>query len=152
MTNTDADPNKGIGGFHGKANTPFCFCNVYGQNFTISDDQNSYAQILSHEIAEMTVDPLANVVNPEVCDACAGNCRNLGLDFFDNHDQFINGSQNLPPGFSYVYFINSIIRPASYDSSTECAKPGSNSHAVCIYDPTPRVMIADFSTGKPHYR
>ena len=147
MTNTDADRAKGIGGIHGyAAHTPFCFCNVYGQNFTISDEQDLYAEILSHEIAEMTVDPLANIVNPEVCDACAGNCGNDWLDYFDNHDQFIVG-----PDFSrYVYFISSIIRPASYDPNTNCAKPGSDTHAVCVYaPPTPRVMIADFSSGKP---
>ena len=33
MTNTSADRTRGIGGFHGKANTPFCFCNVYRPEF-----------------------------------------------------------------------------------------------------------------------
>ena len=138
ITNTDADRAGGIGGFHGKANLPFCFCNVYGQNFTVNDSQNTYAQVLSHEIAEMTVDPLANVVNPEVCDACAGNCGNLWLDFFDNNNQFIDGSQNLPPPFSYNFFINSLVQPAFYNPATECAIPGSNLRAVCVYDYAPR--------------
>ncbi len=136
ITNTDADRSHGIGGFHGNTNTPFCFCNVYGQNFTIGDNQNIYAQILSHEIAEMVVDPLANIVNPEVCDACAGNCTNLWLDYFDNNNNFIDGSQSIPPSFNYTFLINSVIKPASYNSSTECALPGSNLHDVCVYSPS----------------
>ncbi len=31
--NTDADATKGIQGYHGKANSPYCFVNVHGSNF-----------------------------------------------------------------------------------------------------------------------
>ena len=132
ITNTLAQAQNWAG-YHQRANVPYIFSYVFGQNLTIDDRQNAYAQILSHEIAEMTVDPLANVVNPEVCDACAGNCRNLWNDFFDNDNRFIDGSQNVPPPFGYAFFINSIIKPQAYDPSTECALPGSNLRDVCVY-------------------
>jgi hypothetical protein len=135
--NSDGDPNAGVGGYHfiTRNNHPYCFCNVFGQNLTIDDRGNVYAQILSHEIAEMVVDPLANIRNPEVCDACAGNCGNLWNDFFDNNNQFINGAQNVPPPFAYRFFINSIIKLGFYDPNTECSIPGSNGHDVCVYSP-----------------
>jgi hypothetical protein len=47
--------------------TPFCYCLVFGQNLSVADNNHNfpnrpndkvYAHILSHEIAEMVVDPL----------------------------------------------------------------------------------------------
>jgi hypothetical protein len=35
VTNTDGDPNKGIGGYHGLASVPYLFVNVFGQNLTV---------------------------------------------------------------------------------------------------------------------
>ena len=148
IVNTNEDPRRGVGGYHGKVSTPFCFCNVFGQNLTVDDRQNAYAQILSHEIAEMTVDPLANIVNPEVCDACAPNCNNLWNNFFDNGNQFIDGSQSLPPSFAYKFFVNALVKPASYNPATECAIPGSNTHDVCVYIP-PKVFSAVYAQGDP---
>ena len=115
-----------------------------GQNFTVDDNQNIYAQVLSHEIAEMVVNPLANVVNPEVCDACAGNCSNLWLDYFDKNNRFIDGNQHIPPSpsFGYVFFINALVNRAFYNPATECALPGSNTRNVCVYQP----MISSVST------
>jgi hypothetical protein len=129
----------GFKGFHGNGNAPFCYVNVHGQNLTIDDKQTAYARILSHEIAEMIVDPIDyphGSNNPEVCDACAGNCRNVWVDCFDNNDQYIDGSgPPLPPPFSYAFYINSIVKPASYDPQTECALPGSDLKLVCVYPP-----------------
>jgi hypothetical protein len=72
--NTDGDGSKGIGGYHDAVEgSPYCFCNVGGSNFTVQDRQNHYAETLSHEVAEMVVDPLISFLSPEVCDGCAGN-------------------------------------------------------------------------------
>jgi hypothetical protein len=135
----DVDETGGINGFHGSGNAPFCFVNVRGQNLTIDDRQIFYARVLSHEIAEMIVNPVdypEGGDNPEVCDACAGNCNNVWVDCFDNNDQYINGSgHQLPPPFSYAYYINSIATPASYNPQTECALPGSDLKLVCVYPP-----------------
>src|SRR5712664_1341667 len=70
IVNTDADMRKGIGGYHSIADVPYIFVNLSGQNFTIDDRTQLYALPLSHEIAELAVDPRADSVNPEVCDPC----------------------------------------------------------------------------------
>jgi len=133
----NSDGSGNIGGYHYITDNkiPYCFCNVFGQNLTVDDNQGVYAEILSHEIAEMVVDPAADLSNPEVCDACAGNCGNVWNEFFDSNNKYIDGSKSVPPSFSYTYFINSLIRPESYDPTTECAKMGSDPQAVCVYAP-----------------
>ena len=126
--NSEADPSHGVGGYHSITdNTPFCFCNVLGHNLTIDDTNNVYAEILSHEIAEMVVDPSVNNGNPEVCDGCAFNCTNVWNNFFDNNGIYIGGSQIVPPPFAYNFFINSIMRPACIDPTNhdQCSKPGA---------------------------
>lgn len=70
VTNTDADPGQGVGGYHGMAQVPYAFVNALGSSFTVRDEANLYALALSHEIAEMVVDPRADLGNPEVCDPC----------------------------------------------------------------------------------
>src|SRR5207244_4384011 len=66
VVNANGDPANGVGGYHQMANVPYIFLNVAGQNLTLADAPFFYAGNLSHEIAEMVVDPLANFVNPEV--------------------------------------------------------------------------------------
>jgi hypothetical protein len=116
---------------------PYCFCKVFAQNLTVADRNNHYAEILSHEIAEMAVDPKANVNNPEVCDACAGNCNNDQFDLFDSSGNFIGGTSILTSAPAFSFFINSIIQPEFYDEKTECAIAGADKRAVCIYPPPP---------------
>ncbi len=70
VVNTDADPSQGVGGYHGMAQVPYAFVNAMGSSFTVRDEANVYALALSHEIAEMVVDPRADLANPEVCDPC----------------------------------------------------------------------------------
>ena len=72
VVNKDADPAQGVGGYHNisSSGVPYAFVNVMGQGLTVDDKQDVYAVALSHEIAEMTVDPMANGSNPEVCDSC----------------------------------------------------------------------------------
>ena len=133
VTNTDGDINQGILGYHHKANVPYCFCNVFGQNLTVDDQANVYAVQLSHEIAEMTVDPDANNSNPEVCDPCGPNCQTVWLDYFGGAgNAYIQTTQSLPPGFAYTFFINAIVQPSAV---SQCPPTSS---ASCAYAPPKR--------------
>ena len=85
----------------------------------------------------MVVDPKGDVNNPEVCDACAGNCSNDQFDLFDSNGNFIGGTNKLSSATGSAFFINSIIQPEFYDTATQCAIPGSNQQSVCIYAPPP---------------
>jgi len=126
-------------GYHSITNNghPYCFCKVFAQDLTIADKNNHYAEILSHEIAETVVDPRANGNNPEVCDACAGNCSNNQFDLFDGSGNFIGGTNSPSTASAFSFFINSIIQPEFFDQATQCAVPGADKKAVCIYAPPP---------------
>lgn len=129
VANTDGDINQGILGYHGMANSTYCFINVFGQNLAVADQADVYAQQLSHEIAEMTVDPRANNDNPEVCDACGPNCQTTWRDFFVSpNNAYSQSTQTFPPGFGYVFFINAIVQP---NSSSQCPAP----QTACAYAP-----------------
>ncbi len=128
VVNTDADPSQGVGGYHGMANVPYCFVNAMGSGLTVKDEANVYALALSHEIAEMDVDPRADLGNPEVCDGCGPNCQTVWIDYFNNAGGYIQTSQNFPPPFDYAFFINAIVKPGS---ASQCPAPS----ASCNYAP-----------------
>ncbi len=128
VVNTDADASQGVGGYHSLANVPYLFVNAMGPGFTTKDEANLYSLALSHEIAEMVVDPQANLVNPEVCDPCGPNCQTAWIDYFDPNGGYLGTSQAFPPDFAYGFFINGIVRP---DSATACPAPGM----ACDYGP-----------------
>jgi hypothetical protein len=130
VTNTNADLSQGVLGYHGKSDIPYVFANVQGTGLTLDDAKNVYAAALSHETAEMAVDPAADDVNPEVCDPCAGNCNNLWLAFFDASSNYLGSKQTLPPGFSYDFFTSTVVKPSS---ATSCPAP----QADCAYSPIP---------------
>jgi hypothetical protein len=110
LVNTTVGAN--VTGYHGFASVSYIYSRVYGQGLTVADEAFVYAQTLSHEMAETAVDPLANDVNPKVCDACAGNCNNLYLTYFDSKEQFIKTTQSFPPpGFPYQFYINAVVSP-----------------------------------------
>lgn len=155
--NTDADATKGYQGYHGKASSPYCFVNVHGSNFTVADppdntDKDHFALSLSHELAEMTVDPDASS-NPEVCDPCGPNCQRTWRDYFiapspTPTDSYLATSQDWPPSFNYSFFINAIVQSASASS---CPAP----EAACQYGPPPpkgsgppRVVLYDKQAGQ----
>jgi hypothetical protein len=128
VVNTDADPSQGVGGYHGKANVPYCFVNLMGTGLTVKDEANIYALALSHEIAEMDVDPRADLGNPEICDGCGPNCQAVWIDYFNNAGGYIQTLQAFPPPFDYAFFINAMVKPAS---ASACPAPGS----ACNYAP-----------------
>lgn len=154
--NTDADASQGVGGYHGKANSPYCFINVVGNGFTVADPPDAkipdhYALVLSHELAEMTVDPDASS-NPEVCDPCGPNCGRVWRAYFDASPSspvstLIETTQAHPPPFPYTFFINAIVQPKH---ASDCPA----SQAACAYAPPgpetgePRVMFYDKAAGQ----
>jgi hypothetical protein len=128
VVNTDGDGSKGIGGYHDSVSgSPYCFCNVGGSNYTVQDRQNHYAETLSHELAEMVVDPQADFSNPEVCDACAGNCNNKWLAFFATDSSgaphYLESARKVPPPpFNHDFFIAAVARPKN---ANDCPPPES---------------------------
>lgn len=128
VVNTDADPAQGVGGYHNLAQVPYAFVNVMDSDLTVKDEANLYALALSHEIAEMTVDPRADLVNPEIADPCGPNCQQVWIDYFNNAGGYIQTSQDFPPPFDYAFFINAIVQPRA---ATQCPAPGS----ACAYAP-----------------
>jgi hypothetical protein len=128
VVNTDGDGSKGIGGYHDAVSgSPYCFCNVGGSNFTVQDLGNRYAEVLSHEVAEMVVDPLISFLSPEVCDGCAGNCKIRWLSFFatdsSGNPHYLTSARKVPPPpFNPDFFIAAIARPKN---ANDCPAPES---------------------------
>lgn len=130
--NSDADATKGVLGYHNitPSGPSYCFVNVMGTGFTIDDGADIYAVALSHEVAEMCVDPLANLSNPEISDECAGNCQVDFRNFFDSNSIWISASLSsaFPPNFPYTFFTEGIVLPAD---AKECPAPAKS----CQYAP-----------------
>jgi hypothetical protein len=134
MTNTDGALSDGVGGYHDKANAPYCFVNVQGVGpLTVDDRAGVYADTLSHEIAEMTCDPDASIFNHEVCDACASNCHNDWQNYFIDPapslaNSYLLSSKGIPPGLTYTYYIASVAQRKHAD---DCPAPQN----ACAYPP-----------------
>jgi len=129
----------GIGanaGYHGVAATaklPYIVFGVHGTNLTLADRPDTYAMVVSHEIAEMVVDPNANETNPEVCDPCCGNCCNkFYRAYFGQSDKYLGTNQRTPPGgLPFAYYTAVVVRPSGITTPQECAPK-----ADCDYAPT----------------
>jgi hypothetical protein len=125
--------------------TPYCYSLVFDENLSIADNNHTvnnqanekvYAHTLSHEIAEMVVDPRADGSNPEVCDACASNCNSFNLfELFDQNGGYMGGTANTGQASGFAFFISSIVRPGVVLDSNSCLAPGSDVQSVCIYPP-----------------
>lgn len=130
--NTDARESGGIGvlGYHGFARVPYAFVNVLGTGFAIADASDLFAEALSHEVAEMTVDPSADNSMPEVCDGCGTNCQgaNAFRVYFGSSGAFLGGSDRFPPPYPYDHFISAIATPAA---ASDCPAP----QGACVYPP-----------------
>jgi hypothetical protein len=119
----------GNAGYHGKANVPYIVAGVYANGLTLQDLPDVYAMVVSHEIAEMIVDPNVDGQNPEVCDPCDINCSNLTRIYFDASNTFLGANQLSPPGgFTFSYYICAVVKPSSASS---CPAPGAD----CAYAP-----------------
>jgi hypothetical protein len=126
VVNTDGDATQGVLGYHyvSPSGVPYAFVNVTGHGLTVGDEKDIYAVALSHEIAEMTVDPKADGSNPEVSDPCAGNCQVDYRNYFDSGGTWLGPSAK--PG--YQFFIDGIAKPTS---AASCPAPESS----CSYPP-----------------
>jgi hypothetical protein len=140
--------------------TPYCYSLVFDENLSIADNnhtagnkpnENVYAHALSHEIAEMVVDPRGDDRNPEVCDACSGNCNVSFFDLFDQNGVFIGGTTDIGSAPSYSFFISSIVRSDVALDSNFCVAQGGDVQSACIYPPPPSWNHADLtgSIGAP---
>lgn len=128
-TNTSAIGDNS--GFHFKANISYVAAGVYHSGLTLADAADVYAMVVSHETAEMVVDPNGDLSNPEVCDPCDINCSNLTRIYFDASDNFLGTNQDSPPGgFTFTYYICAIVKP---EGSGNCPA----SAADCQYAPIP---------------
>lgn len=131
-TNTDAPNSSGILGYHNATSTyqAYLFVNIMGTGLTVDDKADAYAVALSHEIAEMAVDPLADLSNPEVCDSCAGNCSVDYRNYFDVNRLWLGGGG--PPGqgspATWSFYTDGVATPYAVKS---CPAPAQ----ACIYDP-----------------
>lgn len=131
-TNTDAKESGGVGvlGYHGKARVPYSFVNPLGSGFSVGDSGDLFAEAVSHEIAEMTVDPNADGSQPEVCDGCGTNCQgNQAFRvYFASDGRYLGGGASFPPPFAYDHFLSTIARPAA---AALCPAPQGS----CVYPP-----------------
>jgi hypothetical protein len=127
LSATDVDANAG---YHGLANLAYTIFGVFAQNLTMQDEQDTYAMVVSHEIAELIVDPRANDANPEVCDPCDLNCgsQNLNRAYFDAQNKYLGTVRALPPAFNFAFYICAVVKPAG---ATGCPAP----HVDCVYPP-----------------
>jgi hypothetical protein len=116
-------------GYHSLATIPYIVMGVHEDGLTIQDEADVYAMVVSHEIAEMVVDPKVDNHNPEVCDPCDLNCGNLTRDYFDSGNAYLGSNQNSPPsGFNFDYYTCAIAKP---HGASRCPA----SHADCEYAP-----------------
>ena len=108
--------SEGVGGnagYHGKAIIPYIAAGVFATGLTLADRADVYAMVVSHEIAEMVVDPDVAGGNPEVCDPCDVNCGNLTRCYFDAGDNFVGSNRLSPPGGpTFSYYTCAIVKPA----------------------------------------
>ena len=128
-------------GYHSKANIPYIVAGVT-TGLTLADIADVYAMVVSHEAAEMVVDPNVDGNNPEVCDPCDINCGNLTRCYFDASDNFLGVNQNSPPGgFAFTYYTCAVVKP---EGASNCPA----SAADCQYAPVLQdcQLIVDKST------
>ncbi|MCI4362915.1 MAG: hypothetical protein L3K13_01225 [Thermoplasmata archaeon] len=132
VVNRDAKESGGIGvlGYHGRSSIPYSFVNLLGVGLTVDDAQDVYAEAVSHELAEMTVDPQADSSNPEVCDGCGTNCQGQAAfrSYFDVQGRYVGSSTSFPPSFPYSFFLSAVAKPAV---ASDCPAPASG----CAYAP-----------------
>jgi len=127
--------------------TPYCYSLVFDENLSIADNNHTvsnqanekvYAHTLSHEIAEMVVDPRGDDSNPEVCDPCSTNCNpdfNL-FELFDQNGGYMGGTADTASASGFAFFISSIVRSdvaLVALGSNFCVAQGGDVQSACIY-------------------
>jgi hypothetical protein len=121
---------------------PFAYWWVDGDDdgakkLVVADPAWQFAYQMSHEWAEVWVNPLAvaSTAFPEVCDACNFNPRGNNLiNVFAADGTYVGGGalSQLNTMGKYAYFIAGVCSEAQVKSAD-----GSGSPALCCYRPTP---------------
>jgi len=83
---------------------------------------------VSHELAELTVDPQADDRNPEVCDPCDLNCGRAHRNYFDASGRYLGSTDALPPPFPYNFYVCAVVKPGA---AGRCPASSAN----CDYAP-----------------
>ena len=125
-TNVDANA-----GYHGKANVAYSVVGVFETGLTLDDRKDAFAMVVSHELAELVVDPNVNDTNPEVCDPCDLNCGPLHRCYFDASGKYAGTTAALPPPYAYSFYICAVVKP---EGAENCPASAAN----CDYAPGPR--------------
>jgi hypothetical protein len=125
---TDADPGRGAIGYHARAGVPYAFVNVGAGPLASVDADDRFALALSHAIAELAVDPDAELAHVEACDPCGPSTQAPVRCFFDPAGGFLGGTAEFPPPFAYSHFV-SAVAPPSFAGDAR-APP-----TVCAYAP-----------------
>ncbi len=161
---TNSSWARGTGGEHYHDTIPYILFSVAGtfdvngnitlkdlagnpQNLTVQDTFFSFAGSLSHEIAEMTVNPLGG--NPEVCDACGPNFNSTYLNYFDFFGNYI-GTTQTPPynvNFAYNFYINGIATPPFAIQAKAPASACSYFPYQKISNPASLICVKRMNTG-----
>ncbi len=117
-------------GYHSKSpSIPYVVAGVDATGLTLDDAADVYAMVVSHEMAEMVVDPNVDNRNPEVCDPCDLNCNNLTRSYFDAAHHYLGSNQLSPPGgFPYDFYTCAVVKPAG---AAGCPAPAAD----CAYGP-----------------
>jgi hypothetical protein len=116
-------------GYHGKASVAYSVLGVFETGLTPDDRADAYAMVVSHELAELVVDPNVDDTNPEVCDPCDLNCGPLHRCYFDASGTYLGTRAALPPPFAYSFYICAIVKPEAAEDCPAAA-------ASCDYAPT----------------
>jgi hypothetical protein len=129
VLNVDADPEQSLG-YHSvsPSGVPYVFVNISGRDFTVNDAADCFALGLSHTMAEMVVDPRAEITNPECCEPCGPSCASAMRDYFSADGDYMETSSEFPPQFTYGFFVSAIVRPRGI---ANCPAPVQD----CSYGP-----------------
>lgn len=126
--------NSGYHSFSPAPKVPYIVLGVHGVNLKLSDRPDLYAMAISHEIAEMIVDPRANHANPEVCDPCCLNCcAKFYRAYFGPSNAYLGTNRRtVPGGYRFAYFTAVVVQPSGVATrESECVATRSD----CDYRP-----------------
>jgi hypothetical protein len=126
--NTDADPSRGILGYHSAASIPYAFVNLFETPISVADAEDRFALGVSHVVAELAVDPAAELSNPEVCDPCGQSGAGPIRTYFDESGAYLGSTAEFPPPFPYGFYLSAVARPTS--ATATAASP-----EACGYGP-----------------
>jgi hypothetical protein len=129
ITNITTSSQQFVQSYHWMSDIAYLYVNVSGTELKIDDTADAFALLLSHELAEMVVDPMVELGVPEVCDACAQDAPYRA--FFDPNGSYISTANTFPPEFAYTLFVSAIVKPSSLATTDPVPQ------ADCAYPPLP---------------